>query len=442
MGNALMKKHRALTHHSPSRLNVCRGRGSEIQLSCLRASSTALEVSRGLQAIEVVGEGRIQRGAVWLEDLINERIHGNGPIPRIEDGRTDEPHRSSVGAIDILVALIRAWRARRLRTQKAGNGIGSNLGALQEVKLVACLNERSPVQAGAVDGGQGREHLTALGRLVWSKTRINEPEVGDDPHAQQVVAEVAEGAAGTTGAGVYGVAIARKPPILPEVRGGHGRSDVTAGIDRVAHIKAGRGASAHAAAGSGSESAVRQKLLGPGVGLEAPDEGLRGEAAGIQAVSDRDFVVAFEEREVPRVEERLGMREGDDGDEVRRRLAAIIYVPCCGGQDADIGGVRVVDRARAVVHPVFLTVLGGWRTGQAEEPEACVPRLVQFGIWVVGQDAVRLVEGVVEVAGGSVKHRKLLRAVGAAAGRGGRGRLRRERSRQRKNRNANEKSLQ
>src|SRR5713101_6013123 len=258
MSKVLMKKHRALTHHSPGRLNVCRGRGSEIQVSCLRASSTALEVSRSLQAIEVIGEGRIQRGAGWLEDLINERIHGNGPVPRIKDGGTDEPNRSSVGAIDILVVFSRAWRAGRTRARETGNGIGPNLGTLQEVKLVASLDDRRPVQAGAVDRSQGRQHLTALGSLVWSKTRINEPEVGDDPHAQQVVAEVAEGAAGTTGAGVYGVAIARKPPILPEVRGGHGRSDVTAGIDRVAHIKAGRGASAHAAAGSGSESAVRQ----------------------------------------------------------------------------------------------------------------------------------------------------------------------------------------
>src|SRR5216684_9403354 len=140
-----MKKHRALTHHSPSRLNVCRGRGSEIQLSCLRASSTALEVSRGLQAIEVVGEGRIQRGAVWLEDLINERIHGNGPIPRIEDGRPDEPHRSSIHAGHILLAFRRAWRAGGTRTRETWNGIGPNLGTLEEVKLVGGLNDRGSI---------------------------------------------------------------------------------------------------------------------------------------------------------------------------------------------------------------------------------------------------------------------------------------------------------
>src|SRR5712664_903381 len=191
MSNALMKKHRALTHHSPGRLNVCRGWGSEIQLSWLRASSTSLEVSRSLQAIEVIGEGRIQRGAGWLEDLINERIHGNGPVSRIEDGRTDEPNRSSVGAIGTLVAFIRACRAGRLRTQEAGNGIGSNLLALQEVKLVASLDDRRPVQADTVDRSQGRQHLAALGSLVRSETRVREPEVGDDPHAQQVVAEVA-----------------------------------------------------------------------------------------------------------------------------------------------------------------------------------------------------------------------------------------------------------
>src|SRR5712692_963107 len=415
--------------------------GSEIQVSCLRASSRPLEVSRSLQAIEVIGEGRIQRGAGWLEDLINEGIHGNGPIPRIEDGRADKPNRPSIGAAHILIAFSRARRTGRLRTQKPGNRIGSNLFALQEVKLVGRLDDRRPVQADSVDGAQGREHLTALGSLVWSKTSVRVPEVGDDPHAQQVVAEIAEWAAWATGTAVNGVAIARKPPILPQVRGGDVRNDVTARIGGIAHVKAGRGASAHFAARGGSESAVRQNLLDPGVSLEAADEGFRGEAAGIQAVSDRDGVVAFLKREVPRVEETLGMREGDDGDKVRRRLAAIIYVTCCGGQDADTGVIRVVDRARAVLHPIFIVAARGWRAGQAEEPEAPVPRLVQFGIGVVGQNAVRLVEGVVEVAGRSVKHRELLAAVGAAAGRGGRG-LRRERCRQRKNRNANEKSLQ
>src|SRR5947209_2344029 len=231
--------------------------GSKIQVSCLRASSAALEVSRSLQAIEVIGEGRIQRGAGWLEDLINERIHGNGPVPRIEDGRADQPDRSSVGAIDILVAFTRAWRAGRTRTRETGNGIGSNLGTLQEVKLVPGLNDRGSIQAGAVDRSQRRQHLTALGSLVRSKTRINEPEVGDDPHAQQVVTEIAERAAWALGAAVNGVAIARKPPILPQVRRGHIRSDVTARIYGIAHIKAGRGVGAHAAAGSGSESAVR-----------------------------------------------------------------------------------------------------------------------------------------------------------------------------------------
>src|SRR5712692_3124346 len=104
--------------------------GSEIQVSCLRASSTSLEVSRSLQAIEVIGEGRIQRCAVWLEDLINERIHGNGPIPRIEDGRADEPNRSSIGATHIFLPFRRAWRAGGTRTRETWNGIGPNLGTL------------------------------------------------------------------------------------------------------------------------------------------------------------------------------------------------------------------------------------------------------------------------------------------------------------------------
>src|SRR5216684_6204442 len=139
MRNASMKKHRALTHHSPGRLNVCRGRGSKIQVSCLRASSTSLEVSRSLQAIEVIGEGRIQRGAGWLEDLINERIHGNGPIPRIEDGGTDEPHRSSIHAGHILLAFRRAWRAGGLEPEKPGMGLDPTLVPSRKLSSSAVL---------------------------------------------------------------------------------------------------------------------------------------------------------------------------------------------------------------------------------------------------------------------------------------------------------------
>src|SRR2546425_634829 len=210
--------------------------GSEIQVSCLRASSTSLEVSRSLQAIEVIGEGRIQRGAGWLEDLINERIHGNGTVPRIEDGGTNEPHRSSIRAAHILLAFRRAWRAGGTRTRETWNGIGPNLGTLQEVKLVGGLNDRGSIQAGPVDRSQGRQHLTACCVCL---RRIHEPEVSDDPHAQQVVAEVTERAARAARAGVNGVPIARKPPILPEVRSGHVGKDVTTRIRSIAHAKAG-----------------------------------------------------------------------------------------------------------------------------------------------------------------------------------------------------------
>src|SRR5438445_10301745 len=144
----------------------------------------------------------------------------------------------------------------------------------------------------------------------------------------------------------------------------------------------------------------------------------------------------------------------DEGDEGEKYIggAIIILVRSGGGQDAGIGGVRVVDGTGAVVHPVFRPAVKRTRrrAGQPEEPEASGHFLVQTVTRHVGQDAVLLVKGIAEIAGRSVKRVRERcwgwRGVGRSGngGRGGSrgGGLRRQDSRPRQNGNTNQNSLQ
>src|SRR5712691_12777195 len=127
---------------------------------------------------------------------------------------------------------------------------------LDKVELVPGMEDRRSVQAESILLAGGSQYrLTGRGRrgLVRppAHREFGPPEVGHDPTAGQVVAEVAEprrggfGRAGIARASVDGVAIAADPPIVPEIRSGD-----------AGHVKAGGETIAHGAARRGSENAV------------------------------------------------------------------------------------------------------------------------------------------------------------------------------------------
>src|SRR3989442_106581 len=99
------------------------------------------------------------------------------------------------------------------------------------------MENRGSVQAVAVRRSRLRPHrVTGCGRGygmtvdVGTTNRIlGPPEVGDNPCAQQVVAEITERAGRAVRAAINSIAIARNPPVMPEVRSFHGKEPV-AGI--------------------------------------------------------------------------------------------------------------------------------------------------------------------------------------------------------------------
>src|SRR5260370_1378195 len=61
-----------------------------------------------LEAIEVGVECRVERGAVHLLNLIQESVWGDRSVARIQDGRADDPDRSSIGTVHGLVSFVAA----------------------------------------------------------------------------------------------------------------------------------------------------------------------------------------------------------------------------------------------------------------------------------------------------------------------------------------------
>src|SRR5258708_2114956 len=196
------------------------------------------EFARALQAAEGCLEARIDRAAVTAHH-VEERILSDRPVARIEDGRANEPDRASVRAVRGQVAFGAAGRGS-LGLQK---GVGLVLAkaklrrspghALDKVELIPAMEDRSPVQAESVLlAGGGQYRWTGRGRrgLVRpaAHRELGPPEVGDDPAAGQVVAEVAEYGIGgdhlrgipRDSASVEAVAIAAESPVVSETRGG------------------------------------------------------------------------------------------------------------------------------------------------------------------------------------------------------------------------------
>src|SRR5258708_14094849 len=164
------------------------------------------EFPGALQEAEVCLEGWVDRAAV-LADHVEERILSDRPVARIEDGRANEPDRSSVLAPHILVAF-RSAGCGRLGLQKL-RGLGLAEAelrrgpghALDEVEFVPGMENRRSIQAESVlRAGGGHYRLAGRGRrgLVRppAHREFGPPEVGHDPTAGQVIAEVGEWGAG------------------------------------------------------------------------------------------------------------------------------------------------------------------------------------------------------------------------------------------------------
>src|SRR5215470_12979403 len=328
-----------------------------------------------LEAIEVRIESRIERRAVRLLHLIQESVRGDRPGARIEDGGADEPDCSSVGAVHGLLPFGAAPVAFEV-----------------DVQLIGRLDDRRSVQAQSMLGRQVRKYFPAFRAGIGGIHRV--PEVGDDPHAQEVVAEISERAVAglmilakgiIVVAAVDSVAIGGKSPILPEL-----------GCSDAGHRKTRRFAGTHGPARREREGPVGQPLFRRGVGLEVAHDVYHLDVAFVGDAG----------------EEILVRQEGNDGDELIRRARAIIDIAAGGGQDADVLAGGIVGAASRVAHPVGLAAARG-RTKLAENPEALTRRRVQLS----DVDAVRGIKGIVEIARRMVEV-LALRYCGGAGGRG------------------------
>src|SRR5258708_18830004 len=93
-----------------------------------------------LEAIEVGVECRVERGAVHLLNLIQESVWGDRSVARIQDGRADDPDRSSIGTVHGLVSFGAA-----------------SAGFEVVVQLVGRFDDSRSIQAKSIPSRQGCE---------------------------------------------------------------------------------------------------------------------------------------------------------------------------------------------------------------------------------------------------------------------------------------------
>src|SRR5215472_16052927 len=93
-----------------------------------------------LQTGEVSIECRIERSSIRLVDLIEECVRGDCTVPRVESGRAKQLHCASVSPASIFLSFCRAGRSWRVLARESGNRIRSLRRPLQEVQLIASLN--------------------------------------------------------------------------------------------------------------------------------------------------------------------------------------------------------------------------------------------------------------------------------------------------------------
>src|SRR5262249_35139309 len=229
--------------------------------------------------------------------------------------------------------------------------------SLEKVQLIGGLDYRTSIEVYPIFLPQGREHLMALVGLTRSEARFRVPEVGDDPHTKQVITEVAE-----RRTPVDRTPIGRKSPILPERRSrdaGHGKTWHTS--------------IAHRAARRPCKDSIH-KLLWRCISFKCTHD-----------IGHLDTALIGDARKEVLIEQ-----ERDDGDELRRRTSAIIYVSSGRRQDAHIVAIGI--SIRVVDHPIHLAVTSR-RPRLPEKPESPCSRCVE----VPHVNAVRGVKCVVEI---------------------------------------------
>ena len=258
-----------------------RGKGCRTKfLVLLSRSRLKAELSALLQATELIEQERIDRVAALVANHVQEGIGCYTSVARVWKRRTDKPGRTAISATRIFLAFRSAV-----------------VGLKLVVKFVSRQDNGEPIRTKAVGITDGLEYGTA--DWVGGVWRLQEPEIGEDPHAQQIVAEIAEraivdaaahgriGADAVAIAAIHGIAIGGEPPILPEIRSGN-IGDRVAVDEGIVHRKAWIRnwmslVGIHTdRAGASGELTIRQKLVLRGVSLEIAYEVLRADPAGVE----------------------------------------------------------------------------------------------------------------------------------------------------------------
>jgi hypothetical protein len=212
------------------------------------------KLSGFLQAIKGRRYSGIKRRTVCATHRVQECILGDTPPVRSSmDGQTSQTGRRRHHPHQRWIPC---------RTEPSWVAVHSGEGQTEahsplppEREFIARVDNRCSVQAQSVLPSCGGQHiLTSRGRggLVESPAhrKLGVPEVGDDPHAQRIIAE------GGKRSGVVSPRPVRtKSPILSEVRSFN-----------ACHREAGRETVAHGAAGRGSNHTV-DNLLQPRISL-------------------------------------------------------------------------------------------------------------------------------------------------------------------------------
>src|SRR5215469_16315944 len=147
-------------------------------LRLLRRRQLIRKFPEELQAQEIRGQSRVLRQPVGVEYLIRERVQCDGAGPRIRKGRANQEYRPSVAAVHVFFRF------------------GSAASRLElNVEFIGGQDDGRSIGSEAVLGANGMVYR-ATGRIVGRRSL---PEVGKDPRAQQVVAEIAKWSADRVG---------------------------------------------------------------------------------------------------------------------------------------------------------------------------------------------------------------------------------------------------
>src|SRR5215469_7829585 len=139
------------------------------------------ELPVALQATILIHYVPILRVAVGQTDHVQKRVTSYASVAGVGNRRTYKPDSTSVAPVDRLLAFGAAVVGLNLVIEFVGS---QNNGSTIQVKAVLLTD-------GLEDGGTDR---------IGSIGRLREPKIGDDPHTQQIVAEITKRAVAEFGA--------------------------------------------------------------------------------------------------------------------------------------------------------------------------------------------------------------------------------------------------